>query len=391
MKGNRKYIAILTIIFLGFGLFEYYRPKPINWSITLSNKDKIPFGTYATFELMKDIFPGKKIISSRLPIYNQLTETNDTSGNYILITPQFNVDTNDVHQLLRFANLGNNVFIGSSAFHGYLADTLKFNIVNPVEEKQYKTRLLWNKREPVYTFIAPRENAYFDSINCATTVVLGKKENQKPDFIKIKQGKGAIYINLNSTAFSNYFVLDKETGEYAFKCLSYLPNQTTIWDEYLKQGRVGEDDIFRVIMEHASLKWAYYLLIFGMAVFIIFEGKRRQRIIPVIKPLENNTLEFTKVVGALYFNNGNHTDVAQKKVNYFLEYLRSHFFERTNELNDEFIHHFTIKTGYDAEKMQKLIEAVRWIKVLPANYELSEGDLISLNNQIEEFYQFVKK
>lgn len=43
-KPDRYGIALITLI-LGYAFFEYYRPKPVDWSDTYSNEDKIPFGT----------------------------------------------------------------------------------------------------------------------------------------------------------------------------------------------------------------------------------------------------------------------------------------------------------------------------------------------------------
>ncbi|MNS69198.1 hypothetical protein D3C72_1025040 [compost metagenome] len=132
-------------------------------------------------------------------------------------------------------------------------------------------------------------------------------------------------------------------------------------------------------------------MILGIIIFIIFESKRRQRIIPIITPLPNNTLEFTKVVGALYFNKGDHHDAALKKINYLLEFIRTKFFERTNVIDDEFIEHIAEKTGWDKVKTKQLFEMIRWIKSRPEEYLLSEADLLLLNDLIEEFYEFVKK
>ena len=391
MKGNRKYIAILTVMVIAFGLIEYYRPKPIDWRITLSNQDKIPFGTYATFELLKEVFPKQSVSSTRLPAFNQLTETNQNKGNYIFVTNYFAADENDTKELLKFVSKGNNLFIAATTFNGPFADTLNINTGADFYEKQYTTKLINVNKGKSFKFISPRENSFFDSLDHKTTLVLGRKESGKPDFVRIKHGKGNIYLNVNPTAFSNYFVLDKATKDYAFECLSYLPIKPVIWDEYTKQGRVGEDDAFRVLMEHPSLKWAYYIMILGIVVFIIFESKRRQRIIPIIPPLPNNTLEFTKVVGALYFNKGDHHDAAIKKINYLLEYIRTRFFERTNVIDDEFIEHIAEKTGWDKIKNKQLFEMIRWVKSRPEEYVLSEEDLLLLNDLIEEFYEFVKK
>src|SRR2546428_5436682 len=367
MNGNQKHITILVALALVFGLLDYYRPKPIDWRITLSNQDKIPFGTFATYKLLSDVFPKQKIVSSRLPIYNQLTETGDFTGNYVFISPRFNPDKNDVNELLRFVSNGNNVFIACSTMFGLFMDSIGVEMSETLDKGQhYQTGLMADRDHKKYTFKSEdRYLIYFDSLDDNKTMVLGRQPSGKPDFVRIKFGRGNVYLNTNVMAFTNYFVLDKTRGDYAFKCLSYLPVKPIIWDEFTKQGRIGEDDVFRVLMQHEPLKWGYYIMILGVLTFIVFESKRRQRIIPIIQPLPNNTLEFTKVVGSLYFNKADHHDAALKKINYLLEYIRTHFFEPTNNIDDEFIARLTNKSGWDADKMKQLMGMIKWIKSRP--------------------------
>ena len=54
MRPN-KYILILLATLTAFVLFEYYKPKPIDWRPTYQNDDKIPFGTQAVFELLPSL------------------------------------------------------------------------------------------------------------------------------------------------------------------------------------------------------------------------------------------------------------------------------------------------------------------------------------------------
>ena len=68
-----RYWVILFLMILGYGLFEYYRPKPLDWRDTYSNKDKIPFGTEVLFKLLPEIIGDKKVESLRIPPYNQLS------------------------------------------------------------------------------------------------------------------------------------------------------------------------------------------------------------------------------------------------------------------------------------------------------------------------------
>ncbi|MEJ7677787.1 MAG: hypothetical protein WKG06_07955 [Segetibacter sp.] len=63
----------------------------------------------------------------------------------------------------------------------------------------------------------------------------------------------------------------------------------------------------------------------GLLLYVLFEMKRRQRIIPVITPLKNSTLDFVKTVASVYYNEKDNNGIADKKVNYFLEFVRSRF------------------------------------------------------------------
>jgi hypothetical protein len=46
MKGLRLYLIIGGAIFVIYLVAQFNRPRAIDWSETLSSKDKIPFGTY---------------------------------------------------------------------------------------------------------------------------------------------------------------------------------------------------------------------------------------------------------------------------------------------------------------------------------------------------------
>jgi len=54
----------------------------------------------------------------------------------------------------------------------------------------------------------------------------------------------------------------------------------------------------KYILSQESLKWAYYILIVSIIVYIIFQGKRKQRVIPLIPPLKNTTLEFVRIIAS---------------------------------------------------------------------------------------------
>jgi hypothetical protein len=133
---------------------------------------------------------------------------------------------------------------------------------------------------------------------------------------------------------------------------------------------------------------AYYLLIVSLLIFMIIGIKRKQRIIPVWPPLKNTTLEFVDVVGTLYYQSGNHKNIAGKKINYFLEHIRSRFFIQTSAFDPAFIERISNLSGIEMTKITELFE---YITQLSGKSKISQEELILLNKRIEEFHQLNKR
>ena len=392
-KTEIRYLVILCALFVGYVLFEIFKPKPIDWTPTLSNNDKIPYGTYALYSMMNTLFPEQQVIESRIPAYNYLTGDTALQANYIAISNKFSFDRNDIEAMLKFVEAGNSVFLAAhhlrwfdlfDTLHIMVRDTLAFSLrdslkistsfVNPqLGDRQY------------YFQRAFQSTIYFefDSLT-SNVVILGRNSLGAPDFIRVDHGKGAFYLHFQPLAFSNYYLLNDSTSDYAFKALSYLPpDRTVIWDEYIKRGRVGEASIMRVVMSKTALRWAYYICIFGILLFVVFKSKRRQRIIPIIKPLQNTTLEFVNVVSRLYFQKQDHRGIARKKIIFFLEHIRTQYQLSTHQLDEEFAETLSRKSGYPPGKTKFLMWRIRQVE---KSRSISAEDLLELNEEIEIFY-----
>ncbi|GAB2597884.1 DUF4350 domain-containing protein [Spirosoma areae] len=389
LKPN-KYLLILLATVTAYVLFEYYRPKPIDWSTTYKNNDKIPFGTEALFELLPDVLPTSAIKTVRLPIYNFLTEEKITMpGNYVFVCQEFEADGTDLKQLLPYVRRGNNVFISAYDFPdslglilGFRADvkgptqadtTLRQNFVNP------------SVHNPVgYNFHHDDGRNHLIIKNKRTITVLGRNARKEPVFIRVRYGKGQFLIHNLPLAFTNYYVLDPKTSDYSFKALSYLPALPTYWDEYQKQGRFDEEQqsIFRYIRSQPALNWAYYLVAFGLIFYAIFAGKRTQRVIPVVERLKNTSLDFVKTVGRMYFQQGNHDNLARKKILYFLADIRERYGLNTTVLDKEFTETLARKSGASMAETSELVQLLRDAQ---KRTFLSEFDLLALNKAMENF------
>lgn len=389
MKLNRYFFVLLAFV-VAYGLFEHYRPKPLDWDATYKNTDKIPFGTKALFELLPTVMQQPSVKSVRMPAYNHLGERKlPTSSNYVFVARYLEFDSNDMTQLMGYARQGNNVFLSAYYFPDTLGKLLGFRALLRAP-KLRDTTLINNFTNPQlrkpggYNFFHDDGRNYLVTKDPKTTQVLGRNARREPIFIKIAYGKGHFYIHNLPLAFTNFFVLDRQTSDYAFKALSYLPARPTYWDEYQKQGRFDEEQqsIFRYIRSQSALTWAYYVVVVGLLFYALFAGKRTQRVIPVVEPPRNTSLEFVQTVGRVYYQQGDHNNLGQKIIHYFLTSIRERYGLSTTVLDNEFAEALSKRTGTDLEETREL---VRTLQAARRTVTLSEEDVLMLNSAIERF------
>ncbi len=392
MNLKNKYLWFLIVVLVGYGLFEYYRPKPLDWNATYANKDKIPFGTQAFFELLPDVFKNQPITVLREPVYNHLTEGKlPERSTYLFVNRSFEVDGNDYRELLRYAKRGNTVFV--SAY--YFSDTLMKALGVKAELKEFSMRdttLNMNFVNPAfkkvggYVFSQDDGRNYFSIKNPRNVVVLARNARKEPIFLSVKYGEGTFYLHTLPLALTNYYVLRAPTSDFAFKSMSYLPLQPIYWDEYQKQGRFGENEqsLLRYVMSQPALKWAYYLTLFGLVLFTVFAGKRTQRVIPIVTAPANTSLEFVQTIGQMYFQQGNHAQIAQQKIKHLMAYVASRFYLKTSTIDEDFLETLAKKSGFPRSEINTLFGE---IEKAEKSVRLSEYGLLHLNKLIENFYE----
>ena len=130
------------------------------------------------------------------------------------------------------------------------------------------------------------------------------------------------------------------------------------------------------------MKWAYYTVIIGTLLWVFFEGKRKQRAIPIIKPLPNQTLAFTKTIAGMYFEKGDHKSIATHQINHFMEHIRSEWGIPTATRNSDFIQRLASKTDHPVQETKRLID---YITAIEQRKQITQEELLKLNTLIEAF------
>lgn len=390
MSGLRKYLIIGSLFIIGYLLIQYFKPKPTNWKTTYLSEDKIPFGTYILRQRIEDIFPGAKVKTVQNPIYNTLKEKPNGTSNLFIIGSNLKVDSLDYREMVKYMQNGNNIFLAAYQIRGVLLDTLKLNISSDFDfqsERKYPINFTnpTLKRELDYYFDKGISEQFFSKIDTSRAIVLGRKAGEQANFLQYKYGKGSLFILPNPQLLTNYSLLKEDGADYAAKALSYLPKAATlIWDEHFTRPDTQNKSVLRVFFQYDQLRWAYYIALFSLLAFVLFEIKRRQRIIPIILPLKNTSIEFAKVVGRVYYLQRNNRDIAEKKVVYLFEYIRNRYRLNTNNFNQEFKEALINSSSATAETIEELLTE---IASLNAGQMVSDQQLIRLNKLIEQFYK----
>jgi hypothetical protein len=411
MKQHRIYLIILFTTIIGFVLFEIYKPKPTDWTPTFSNKDKIPYGCELLYKLLPDVFPNQKITDEKVPFFSKKKKVKTPpKSNYLYVFRYFRTDSLSLAKLLDYVQKGNSVFIASENFFG-LDDTLHFQ-TSYVQDLALNDSVSINFINPIirkpsdYKYQKQSSDTYFelnDSIkNSNSYIVLGKNNKGFPNFIEVKFGKGTFFLNTVPMAFTNFYMAKKDNSDYVFKALSYLPEQPIFWDEYVNVMSIGktakstsksreakgeedtEESSFKFIVSQPALKWAYFITLSALLIYLIFEGKRRQRIIPIIETPQNTSLQFVETIGSLYYNQKDHKSIAEKKITHLLAYIRTKFYLKTTEIDQEFKSDLSNKSGISPREINDLFDYISFVQ---NNDYITENQLITLNKQIENFYR----
>ena len=393
MKRPNKYIVSLVVLFAIAVVVQLTAPPPISWQDSFTREDRIPFGAYILYELLPELFPAAEVKVASVPAYNMLGDTLYSDASYVVINSSFAADDLDAEELLTFADDGNTVFIAAADITGPLADSLGFETYQGMD--LFEDTVGINLANPAlharspYFYKKHLIRSYFTLFDTLRSTVLGTNTLGEVNFIRVPHGEGVFYLSTVPHAFSNYNLVDERNAPYAFDALSYLPSKgTLIWDEYYKDGRREIRTPLRYILSQEALRWAYYLVMAGVLLFIIFMGRRRQRIIPEIKPLPNTTLEFAETVGQLYYQHGDHKNIAEKKITYFLEYVRSRFGVNTNERDGGFYHAISARSGVDVDAVKSTFG---YIDSILQRERIDEESLVALNRAIERFHGISRK
>lgn len=415
MKNYLPYIIITliaTALVLMVATGNYRKNRQLDNRITLRKADKIPYGTYVAYKNLPYLFPKANIHADKHePGYWDSLSSYEGDQAVIIITGRFGADEFEMKRLINFAEKGNDVFIsaielssdaermfGCEARTTYTPSYFTGNDYAVNDTLELRLKSATSQRFAAYRYPGRYLSGYFYSTDTSTTDILGTDASGRPNFIHLQAGAGNFYVHLVPLAFSNYFLLHKQNISYYETAFSYLnPAVKKIaWDEYYLNKKYNDNEgekkkgWFRVLMNLQNeegkkpFKAAFWLAILLLLIYVLMEMRRKQRYIPVMTKPKNDSMDFVKTIGRLYYDKGDHGNLCRKMSGYFLEYVRNKYKLPTSQLNDELIKQLHYKSGLEEAEVRKIITFIRYAEDAPS---VSPAELAEFHKLLESFYK----
>ncbi len=430
MSSTTRYIIFGAIILLIFGLLAFNRSqeKRFDWRETYLEKSKEPFGSFILHEILRGYFPEKKLVDLKEKLTKSLPNPDSLrnrgeKANYFFIGDGFFADTADVDKLLLFVQEGNRAFVAANELPNYFLENIFRDSCLDDNYHRSRFRYEWldstalNFKHPqlsenqpfLYDFKIRGERqqhdwSYIDTFRtecirgAKNLIPLGYFNEDYTNFARVNYGKGEIYLHSNPIVFTNYHLLDSTKLRYVEKCLTHLREGVVYWDTRNRLDRNvvrrmnGSNDRFdregplKYILSQPALRWAWFVFLGLIALYLIFATKRRQRPIPILDDKANTSLQFIQTIGQMYFQKNDSVRLSDMMFKQFQTFIREKYHLTTREMNDEFIKTLAQKSDVPEGRVKQIVDYQYYIE----RGSITEDSMVTLHSLLHNFYKMCK-
>lgn len=403
MTSLLRYSLILVLLSFFVSCGSKSKVKLPDMNRSYSKRSKKPFGTYVAYSMLATKYRQSDFFS----ISKSFTETFQynteiVNGLYVIIAKRVLLTEKDKDLLLEFVSRGNQLFIAAEYIDEQFLQKLDIepqyytvksifqqqaDTVGPMRLTAVSVKRTDSAKSQQYNYFYFPFDAHFVRPEQKGATVLGTNDEASPNYISLQHGNGRIYLHLNPEAFSNYFLLSKQNKAYAEEAFAYLPQERNLvyWDDYYRIGNAPNESfsMFDVFLKNEMLKWALFLAMALLTLYIAFASKRRQRIIPLKTVNSNDSVSFVETIGRLYLQKKDNVNIAHKMTTYFLEYIRTHYYLNTAQLSAEFMSSLSRKSGVPEKEVKDFF---LFIQQLQGSYKITDEELLEYNNRMQQFF-----
>ena len=399
MRGSRIFFIVIAVMAVLLFIVQMQMPKPFDWTPTFGHRDSNPFGCLVFDSVMAQTMPhGYRV--ERKTLYQMSKERGKQA--VLLVSDQLDLNRTDIREIKKLLAEGSKVMLVECRRYGEDTDSLLFkNFGMDVKSNgnyfdfTALRKQFVGKEMALYTPVywrgtsAPYPQAVYsvyaqllsDKLIADSAVAIDSLSNGRlrQDLLaaKRKVGHGELILVSHPLLFTNFGLLNGHAENYIMRLMNEVADRPVVRLDTsplaLQTGR-NETSPFRYFLQQPPLRWALYLSLITVLLMMGFTARRRQRVIPVVKTPDNKSLEFVQLIGTLYYQQHDNTDLVRKKFIYFAETLRERLMVDVEDTADNncTVSVLSQKTGIAREEIDAIIKDLRLAYHYEANISQQE-------------------
>jgi hypothetical protein len=317
---------------------------------TFSPTDKNPFGAFLAHALIDSTwsFIGTSSNNQAFHRWYKQREENEGIGTdevYIIIAEAVEAYEREATALRRYIERGNTVLIVTDRLSEVLTETLNCQIKDERSMLSFLQRfrmaptgvsltdsLLPSQFRRSYEyFFFPMANRAVLTKKADSSVLVGVGQGQTENIWRLQIGRGQLILAANASLASNYFLSQKSNYQLLQALMSYFPAEPAAVTKdafyYKYPYRQPEDySVFQALLAIQPLRWAFWILVCLGMLWVLSNLRRQQKMIPVLAPNVNSTVNFIQTIAQLYYNKQDHASIARKIAAHFTDHLRRNYY-----------------------------------------------------------------
>ena len=339
-------------------------------------------------EVIKSYFDDLDVV-----LITSLDEIQDTNALFITVTKQSGFNKIKLDSLTNLISIGNDVmFVGEYLPYQFEVDfgynlneeSMAFDSLSLVTTEG-DTVLHFNKvNEELENKKSWLSNFYTlsfgdDSIVNPITYI----EDGKFISFQLEKDKGSLLFHYVPDIFRNIGFRNRAMFEYH----QYLLSQFDPDKVYIINGKYYDyvEDInpLQFVLAHRSLKTAYFLLLFIVLIFILFEGKRKQKAIPLVPKNENTSLEYIDTLSRLYLHQNQHNKLLKYMEDNFYHTIEHWYYIKPDE--EYYMEKLAKKSKIPIVKLESLVKHFKY-----KGREITANRLADIERQLDDIYKLIR-
>jgi hypothetical protein len=361
MKNSTIFI-IISAVLVGTALLYFLsggqQKNKFNWSPTLNQDKKEPYDFSILQELLSETYSWERIEKGSNAAI--LDTVNAEGSAYIFVGQQPFYTDKTVESLFKFAEKGGElIFISESLPDSVLlllkeysvsSDLLWFNsiqsekIISSFSKEEHQSKKFpfsfksgANDSSEYYWSHFP-EYPKNSSHSYGSFILNESTDKHFTNFIGFRIGNGHFYWHCNPLLFTNLYLSKNNLSgfEHLNAFLSHFNAKKWFWDHGSTYGPKESPSSnintaskpktpLEYIFAQPALTFSWLILVAMAILYALFAAKRRQQQIPIVEPNRNNSMEFVKTIGRLYFQQQNHKVIFEKIMQLFRSHLRRRY------------------------------------------------------------------